>query len=96
MSIEVLHRRFVTPGDVIHRQAECGGDALAFGRTGGPAPEDNGGDTAFVEAGLLDEIGERDVFQLTEIPDADGHVRSSPSSQTGDSGYFADPSNVPN
>jgi len=73
VSIDVLDRRLVPPGDLIDGQIEHAGDLFAFGRAGCPAGHENGGHTAFIKPGLLDKLRKSDVFRLTQFGDAFNH-----------------------
>src|SRR5688500_8367718 len=56
LAVEVLDGRLVAPGDLVARQAEDGGDAVAVLGAGRPAAQDDGDDALLVHAGQLGQL----------------------------------------
>jgi hypothetical protein len=65
LSIQVLHRNDVAPDNLIGGQIENGRHGITLFRTWGPSAQDDGGDSAFVEAALLRKLSSINSILLT-------------------------------
>src|SRR5262249_433053 len=70
LAVDVLNGGRVPPDDLLARQAEDGGDLVAFGGARRPAPQDDGEDALLVQAALFGELPGVDAVFLAELGNA--------------------------
>ena len=73
MSVDVLDRRLVSPGDVAGIDAEGSGDGLSVSGAGGPAAEIDCRHAIRVQPAAVAEFLEGDVLRAADAVDALAH-----------------------
>ena len=73
MSIDVLDRCDMAPGDIVNFNLEDCGDFLAIVWAGGPAAHADGDHAMVIDAGLFGQVFDRQLVYCAEFRNRPGH-----------------------